>query len=417
MTESLFPPNAQTEPFAGRQNLLLRLHHQFIDPSHRHAIVFTGHDGMGKSRLLQVISRFDEPMLCTIVPLKNLADETAWLKNLIAAINDILEERQFSISRVPKMQGMGEQSLADWFRDVYLPEIFYILRSHRRLVLLFDDAEALLTASEGHIAYLADLLQRFRQLSIVLSISTEAENALNKMHPLVNLALAERIHRLNLDETGDLIRQYAAGADDEMLKAIYESTGGHPRLLSRFGEALAENWATTGNSQALSQAKVRVYQQSKEEFRQHWLGLSQDERLVLTALASLIYENPLQAPSAQAIETWLVETDYPMDIIAINAALRSLDYHDMIYHHPKGGVALVTGFMQQWLLENARLDEGQEAGRGVVSKRLLLIVALVILVLIALLFLIPLPLLQPENLLPTATLSSYDHLYPKILYL
>jgi hypothetical protein len=406
MTESLFPSDAQTEPFAGRQNFLLRLHHHFIDPRHRYAIVFTGHNGMGKTRLLQAILRFDEPILCLYLALDNLADETAWLKTLIGAINEILEERQFSMSRVPQMKMAENQTLSAWFRDVYLPEIFNIIRSHRRLVFLFDDAETLLTAPEGHIQYLADLLQAFRQLSIVLAISTDAENALNQMHPLVNIALAERIHRLNMDETGDLIRQYAAGADDEMVKAIYESTGGHPRLLSRFGEALREKWANTGNTQALNQAKVRVYQQSREEFRQHWLGLSQDERLVLTALASLIYENPLQPPSAQAIETWLVETDYPMDIIAINAALRSLDYHDMIYHHPKGGVALVTGYMQQWLLENARLDEGRETGRGVLSKRLLLIVILVIIVLISMLFLIPLPFLRPENLIPTATLSS-----------
>jgi hypothetical protein len=406
MTESLFPPNAQTEPFAGRQSLLVRLYHQFIDPSHRHAHVFTGHEGMGKTRLLQTISRFDDPILCAYFPLINLADEDAWLNNLIAAINQILEERQFSISRVPQMQGMNEQPLRDWFRNVYLPEIFNIVRSHRRLVLLFDNAEALLTAPEGHLNYLHTLLQEFRQLSIILAISTEEENALNRMHPLVNLALAERIHRLNLEETGDLIRQYAAGAEDEMLQSIYEATGGHPRLLSRFGQALEQAWATSTNSQAFSQAKSLVYQQSREEFRQLWLNFSQDERLVLTALASLVYENPLQAPSVQALETWLVETDYPMDIVAINAALRSLDYHDMIYHHPKGGVALVTGFMQQWLLENARLDEGRDNGRGRLSKRLLLTVALVILLLVALLFLIPLPLLRPDTLLPTATWSS-----------
>jgi hypothetical protein len=406
MTESLFPPNAQTEPFAGRQNLLVRLYHQFIDPSHRYAIVFTGHEGMGKTRLLQAVSRFDDPILCAYFPLTDLADEDAWLRSLIASINQILEERQFSISRVPEMQGMDEQPLRDWLRDTYLPEIFNIIRTHRRLVWLFDDAEFLLTAPKGHIHYLHSLLQEFRQLSIVLAISTEAENALNQMHPLVNLALAERIHRLNLEETGDLMRQYAAGADDEMLNTILEATGGHPRLLSRFGKALAQDWATMTNTQALSQAKTQVYQQSREEFRQHWLKFSQHERLVLTALASLVYENPLQAPSAQTIETWLVETDYPMDIVAINAALRSLDYHDMIYHHPKGGIALVTGFMQQWLLENARLDEDNENGRGRLSKRLLLAVALVILVLIALLFLIPLPLLRPEMLLPTATLSS-----------
>jgi hypothetical protein len=249
------------------------------------------------------------------------------------------------------------------------------------------------------------LLKRFRQLSVVLSISTDDENKLNQMSPLVNLALAERIHRLNVEETGQLIRQYAAGADDEMLKSIQEATGGHPRLLSRFGRALAENWASSANSQALAEAKPIVYEQSRQEFRQQWLKLSQDERLVLTALASLIYENPLQPPNAQAIENWLVETDYPMDMVAINAALRSLDYQDLVYHHPKGGVALVTGFMQQWLLENARLDEGSENGRGRLSKRLLIAVALVILLLIALLFLVPLPLLRPDNLVPTATLS------------
>ena len=61
-----------------------------------------------------------------------------------------------------------------------------------------------------------------------------------------------------------------------------------------------------------------------------WDMLNRDEHLVLAAISMQLYKNPLQPVSMTSIETWLAETDYPLDSVAINTALRSLEYYELI---------------------------------------------------------------------------------------
>jgi hypothetical protein len=98
-----------------------------------------------------------------------------------------------------------------------------------------------------------------------------------------------------------------------------------------------------------------IYGNSQQEFREMWLRLPRSERLTLTAISSLLYADPLQGCEADAIGKWLVETDYALDNTAINAALRSLEYREILTHSAKGYVP-AGGLMQRWLLENARLE-------------------------------------------------------------
>jgi hypothetical protein len=281
-----------------------------------------------------------------------------------------------------------------------------VIRPPRRLVWLFDDAEHLLKAPQGHLDYLQTLLKQYSQLAIVLTLDTEHEDKLSQLAPLVNPTTAERIHRLSLDESADLIRHYAPGADDSFIEAIFEASGGHAGLLTRYGHELQRRWIDLSDSQALKEAQKAVYEASLAEFRAIWLRLSRDERLVLTAIASLVYDDPLREVTSKLIENWLVETDYPSDVVAINAALRSLDYRDIVSQHQHHGTKLVMGLMQHWLLEHARLDDAAENGRGRVSIRLVIIVVIVIMIVIALLVLLPNPIFTGDSGSATATLSN-----------
>lgn len=407
-------PEEQAEPFAGRELLYARLQQHILDPPDRHAIIYVGHDGMGKSALLQHFSSvFDNTMLSFYVSLEkmNLSDEETWLQHLITETNQLLDVHNFSLSRVPSLDKNEESeitpiSLKDWVHDTYLSEVLHIIRPHRRLVWLFDDAEYLLKASDEHIIYLHELLEKHSQLAIVLTLDTEYEDKLVQLTPLVNPAAAERIHRLTLEESSDLIRLYAPGADDNFVQNIFEATGGKPRLLARYGHELQKRWAEQSDSQALEEAKNAVYELSLEEFRIIWLGLSRDERFVLTGIASLIYNDPLRLVRHELIENWLIETDYPMDIVAINAALRSLDYRDIVSQHQNHGTRLVMGLMQQWLLEHARLDDTAQDNRGQISLQLVGIIVIVIVLLISLFLLLPNPIFTNDIGLATATLSS-----------
>jgi hypothetical protein len=73
-------------------------------------------------------------------------------------------------------------------------------------------------------------------------------------------------------------------------------------------------------------------------------------------MVSALYDDPLSPIDTGRIEGWLVETDYPLDATAINAALRGLEYREIVRSTAKG-LAITAGMMQTWLLEHARLDE------------------------------------------------------------
>lgn len=409
MTETIHLPENYEIPFAGRQALFARLQQQILDPPHRHALVFSGHDGMGKTAFLnQCADVFDENLLLIFTSLSEtaFADTDSLLQWLIDEINRHLIEQNFSLSRVPDIAENPDISLSDWFRDVYLPEVISIIRPSRRIVWLIDDANGLLKFDSHFFQYLHDLLSAQAQFSIILSLNTDYEGQLSEFSPLVNPVMVERIHRLNQDESVDLIRQYAPGLEDEFIEKIIVASGGHPRLSARFGQSVQNHRVDHGDGEAFELAEKEVYQLSQNDFRKLWLKLTRDERLVLTAIASLIYDDPLQAVTAIRIETWLIETDYLLDIVAINAALRGLDYQDIVIHQQQDGIKLTTGLIQQWLLEQARLDiEGARVQRGSLPLRDIVVAIIIIILIISLLFIIP-PQYLDTSAVPTATLAS-----------
>ena len=129
---------------------------------------------------------------------------------------------------------------------------------------------------------------------------------------------------------------------------------------------------------------------------------------MLTAIASLIYDDPIKTVTAERIEAWLVETDYPLDIVAIHAALRGLDYQDIVSNYRNEGFKLIAGMMQTWLLEHARLTDGTGlSGFNVkLSWRMITLVIVVITLLVALLFVLPSPTLDTSGTIPTVTLAQ-----------
>ncbi len=393
---------------AGRDSIYARLQQKILDPSDRHAIIFTGHDGMGKSILLQHFSTiFDDPFLSILTPLADqqfLTHDTL-LQTLIDGINTILEDASFSVSRIPIFDTDESFSLMQWFKDIYLPEIISIIRPHRRIIWLLDDAEHLLTFDMSILSYWHDVLKDNHQFAMVLMISTQHEARIPELDPLINPVSAERLPRLSYDDSATLIKHYAAGANETILRSIFAATGGHPRLLTRYGQILQSQWAAHGDKEAFEKSKSLMVAASQDDFRQLWLKLTRDERLVLTAIASLIYDDPIKDVTPKRIEAWLIETDYLLDIVAINAALRGLDYQDIVRHQQGEGIALTMTLMQQWLLEQARIDDTVSVSRGSISLRRIVIAVIIIGLLIALLFLIPPQYLDPTSRIATATLA------------
>jgi hypothetical protein len=368
-TDDAHSPDA---PFAGRKMALARLHHMLTDPARDHAMAVSGRRHVGKTAFLYaVISNFSDSFVGAYVPLRevSLDSETDFVLALAQAATAALLEGGFTLSRLQEIEPPDDQPRA-WLEKVFLPGILVAIRSQRQLVFLLDDADRLLPAVKGRLlpedtfAYLHDLMLRFPQIGFTLTLDSEAEHEVALMQPLVNLNDVYRLTNLTDDETRWLLQDPSQGfytVPDNCAWAVYKATGGAPSLVEQFGYQLFRRWQLYPDLNVVTLEDIKeltpkVYSYGEDDFRHLWGRLSLNERLVLTAISGLLYGDPLRRMDAAAIESWLVDTDYPMDITSINAALRSLEYREVVQATAEG-LSLTAEMLQAWLLENARLGE------------------------------------------------------------
>lgn len=377
-TSNPFLPNSEgVAPFVGRQKLFDYLYHQLADPQGNRAALILGREGSGKSAALHAFRRVaEDTFIGVLIDLKTvpLQDESAWLTQLALSTMRVLGERDFSLYRLPR-PGSGDLETRDWFHGRYLPEAFNIIR-HRRLIFLLDDGDVLLDAirrgdlPEDSLAYLSDLLRDHPALGFVLTLDSQHEARLPSFSPLVNPAQTFRLTRLEDAEVAALLREplgAQVAVEEGAALAVARASGGQPWLAARFGEALYRRWAANTGARQWTAEDVKavsppVYAASSSVFRRIWDERSPTEQHVLTAITRLVYDAPLTPVDAPAIARWLAENAEPLDLTTVHAALRALEYEDVLETTP-GGIRAASGLMQSWLLEHARL------GRPAVSSR------------------------------------------------
>lgn len=364
------PYQNDVPPLAPRRVALGRLRQQLEDPAHRTALLIYGRDRIGKTSFLrQAPAAFDANTVWVDLPLADtpVVDEADWLLTLAGAITDAVVQRNLAHHRLATMQPPGDDPRG-WFGSVFLPEIFTILRGHRRLVLLLDDADRLLaliaagTLPDDSAVFLADLLMQFGQLGLVLTLDSTHEADIPRLRPLIRPDEAVRLTNLTPDECGWLLREPVAGrytVEPEAVAAVYQQTHGLPLLVQLYGGWLFERSLPVIATITLDDVRAvtpSVYLGAGPVLRREWEALALNERLVLTAASHLVYADPLRPLDAPHLQAWLVETDYPLDTTTINAALRSLTYHEWLVTRPEG-VFIAGDLRQKWLLEHARLTE------------------------------------------------------------
>jgi hypothetical protein len=362
---------ASLAPFAGRQKAFEFLYQQLTDPAGMETTLIVGRHDSGKTALLHHFAQyFDESFVGVYVPLtsKPPAHEDAWLRLLADGSARALAERNYTLSRLPEYE--GGMPFRTWFSETYLPELLNIIRRQRRLVFLVDDVNELLKAIEANhlpddsIHFLNELVKANAQLGFVLTLDAQFEDDIPKLSPLVSLEDVFRLANLGEDDTAWLLNQPVSGYygfNPDALTAVHRASGGQPRLVQRFGSHAFRAWEARPNRTTLTpedvkQISAKVYSESEPDLRVAWSKASRNERLVLTAISSLIYADPLGKITPPDVETWLVETDYPLDSTAINAAIRGLEYQEIV-EHSTAGIRLTASLMQSWLLENGRLDD------------------------------------------------------------
>ncbi|MBZ0284360.1 MAG: ATP-binding protein [Anaerolineae bacterium] len=396
MDEPILPQNPYRPdaiaPFAGRQKAFEHLYERLTNPTGTKGCAILGRQGIGKtSLLLHFHDTFDETFVGVYLPLKRLTprDESDLLRALAGGATGALVERNLSIARLGDLQP-DSGNLRAWLAETYLPELFTVLR-RRKLVFLLDDAGWLLRnmdegrLSEDLFSYLNGLVKAQPGLGFVLALDARYEDTLPQLSPLVGLTDAFRLESLDEADTVWLLREPVRGEyfiNDEGVAAAHRATGGRPHLLQRLGFQLYKFWENGDGDRTLTAEDVKtasatVYRESRGEFEAEWKARNRNERLTLTALISLILADPLTPTPAEALEAWLIESDYPLDMTTIRAALRGLEY-DEIVENEGGGWRVRAGLMQNWLLDHARLETMARPG----DTRLLRWAAVAILVLL-----------------------------------
>jgi hypothetical protein len=362
-------------PFAGRQDVFGQMYRHFNDPHQRTAFVAAGQRRMGKSALLLALpNAFRETHVGAYVPLARTPDDVAldWVLALAESVALATARRGFSIRKLddlPPPDDLPGEPFA-WFETVYLPAIFGVLRSIMRLALLLDDAHLLVSGirqgrlPEGTTAFLAGLLRAFPELDIVLTFDAEREAEIDALVPLVMPGAGVRLTTLEPADTAWLLQQPVRGlyaVPEETAAAVHRATGGLPTLSQAFGGALFRLWTTQTDINTITPDDVRdltpnIYALAQPDFQAAWSRLPANEKIVLAALSGVLYRDPLRQVDASVIESWVVETDARLDIPAINAALRALEYRELVTVTPDGA-KLRSGLMHTWLLDHITPDK------------------------------------------------------------
>lgn len=358
-----FPNDERLAPFAGRQTELMRLDHYLKDPTADHALIFMGQRWKGKTSLLRRFdSVFQDPFIGAYLPLNNidLKSEVDLFRAMAEAIAYYLSRRDYTASRIPLPEDEPDDWRA-WIAHTWLPEIIHVIRPHRKLALLFDDAHHWLAAEEDSFVFFHSLLREHPQLRLVMAMSAAAEDQLGLMAPLFNPAHVVRLTNLTLEECRWLLQAPAAGhytITEDSVMAVYRATGGHPQLAQRFAHYIYNYRDAHPDQHIITPQIIKsittvVYTHSERELANMWAESMENEQLILTAVSDLHYDDPLAHISADQVSAWLVQGDYPMDITTVHATLRSLEYRELLTHRGDN-IELAGHLLQMWLLDNAR---------------------------------------------------------------
>jgi hypothetical protein len=358
-------------PFAGREAVFARMRQFFARPLRGTALTLLGRRNIGKTACLFCFDEVfkDQNHVGVYVPLREtvISMERDWLLSLAQNITGVLVERSFTLSRISEMQPPGDDIRA-WFKQTFMPPILTLIRPHRRLTLLLDDVEEIAKAiALGKLpsdtpVFLYDLVQAHPQLEIIMTLDTAHESAISTLQPLASLNDVARLNRLTLDETTWLLRAPVEGAynvSDAAIEAVQLASGGEPLFVQRFGYRLFHQYEADPQLSIVTPEDIRrfnaiVYSESRLELGEMWEKLRPSERVVLKAISEMAYENPTHALDANAIGAWLANTETPLDETTINAAVRSLEYQELVRLGGAKHIMIAAGLMQTWLLENAR---------------------------------------------------------------
>lgn len=342
--------------FAGRIGLLNRVH-QFIGSPKAHAFTIIGRPQIGKTRILQhLIETHPETIFYVYIALR--LDDLAKVDDISMLLIDKIDVEltnffpvRGDVWEIPPQMASRRQ----WFTDAFLPEVLKTLR-RRRMVILLDDLHIIgqaITDSllpEDSIEFVANSLLDVTE--IICTISLDYEDQLTDFAPLINTDELHRVDALTLEDISDLLRRtIQTPITDDAITEFFQISGGEPVLVQLGVEHIPVYHNLPYTPEQVGQIFTALYPEALRYLHMRWDRLTEEEKIILQAMAACFIEDPTRPIQTNLIEKWLVETDTPLDDTTISTAVRSLEYQEYI-----AGAATDLQFksrlMRRWVIEH-----------------------------------------------------------------
>lgn len=436
-TEETQDPLQTRTPFIGRAAAFARLS-QALNISHPGALVYIGAEGVGKTALLYAIDQHmtvNQIGVGVFIPLESLPTHKNELALALyqAAYGALIADRGVAAlpSRLPLPPDNDDHppDWMQWLAESGLPGIRHAMRPGRRLIFLLDDAQVWIDAIEQKLlaaefpAALAEMIAPHSdKITLVFTVDQDEEQRLKVLAPLIQPEQTMRLTQLTEEEIIRAFNEERAAYD------LYRWTGGHAGLIASYLRIESPKKLSVDHIETTT---PQVYSHYQAVFQRWWDHLTPPERRVLTAISTAQYIDPFKAVTAAEIQSWLVQTEHPMDMTAIQAALRGLEYRELVVYEAgtARGVRLKSDLFRRWLREHGGFDTAESADQqhaghraghregpvsvGSLSRQQMIIAGIVAAVLLAVILMVVLmtpP--APENggrneaAMPTVTLAA-----------
>lgn len=331
--------------FVGRDDALRFLTLHLSGRRTPRALVVLGTHGIGKSSLLgRVPLVVDEryPSVKVDAASIEMDNPVAFVATIVDQTRAMMNAIEASTYRLPAFPDVSDPTvnLLGWLADEYLEVVFSAIRRTRHLVLMVDNVHLVFDAMDAgyfpadFMTYWQRLLDTYEQLDLLFSLDISYEARALQTPPMDDPNLHIRLSHLEPAEARQLIIEPVKtlyGFEADALARVMSWAGGHPYHLQAIGRLLYRRWEedrtrlnlmTVHDLMAVYPAALDM---AKDTISPTYEALRPNERLVLTALLDI------NRPATIAdLHTWLQTAEHGLETVQIAAALRGLEYLNVI---------------------------------------------------------------------------------------
>lgn len=363
-----FDSTQPVPPFAGRAEQFARLHQHLTSAAVPHALTLLGRRHSGRTAFIEAARRrFNESFVWTTPDTAALGSHSQWLAALYQAGKDAASVRGLSVHRLPRWP--DEKPAAEqrtWLAEVGLPELYQLIRPHRRLIFVMDGVVPLAAAVEKGIlpddtgAWLSSIIGP--QLGFVFTDHIDNEQQLARLSPLIDAETTLRLGALSESEIKELLDVGRGDFEESLPAQLHRLTGGLPEMTLAAAAAIHEiSRGEAYNGGHLKQARPALTAASIAYFRELWGNLTADEQAALTALAYLRFARPDAVINAEDVEAWLADSDYPLDLTAIFSVLRRLEFLEIVRGTHKD-IIIRAGLFESYIRDTVKPESLRRGG-------------------------------------------------------